>query len=161
VLKLNLLEFASLEPAAAGLSAESDAARKALVGALTGTVDTWGLGAMVLTLGREGVLLAAEGRVYWAHPPRVPVVNTAGAGDALGAGLMWGRCQGAGWPAALALGTAAAASVVANEGTAICERAQVVRLLAGVRIWRVEPRSGEARESSSVAGQTRLARLLR
>jgi fructose-1-phosphate kinase PfkB-like protein len=71
---------------------------------------------------------------YVVHPPVVPVVNTAGAGDALDAGLMLARSRGQDWPAALALGSAAAASVVMNEGTAICRREQVEELVTQVRV---------------------------
>jgi fructose-1-phosphate kinase PfkB-like protein len=47
---------------------------------------------------------------------------------------MLARSQGAAWPAALALGTAAAASVVMNEGTAICRREQVHELLPQAQV---------------------------
>ena len=47
---------------------------------------------------------------------------------------MLARSQGQDWPAALALGTAAAASVVMNEGTAICRQDQVHELLVKVQV---------------------------
>ena len=75
--------------------------------------------------------MTSEG-CYHAQPPKVPVVNTAGAGDALSGGIMLARSRGADWPSALALGTAAAASVVMNEGTAICHKEQVEELLPQV-----------------------------
>jgi 1-phosphofructokinase family hexose kinase len=96
----------------------------------------WASQAIVLTLGQEGALAVTRGASYLARPPGVPVVNTAGAGDALAAGLMLARSRGESWSDALALGTAAAASVVMNEGTAICRREQVEELLAGVCVER-------------------------
>jgi 1-phosphofructokinase len=101
---------------------------------LQGYLGRWAGQAIVVTLGEEGALAVTEGASYVVRPPRVPVVNTAGAGDALDAGLMLARSQGQDWPDALSLGTAAAASVVMNEGTAICRREQVLELLAGVRV---------------------------
>jgi 6-phosphofructokinase 2 len=97
----------------------------------------WASQAIVITLGSHGALAVTEAGHYAVHPPCVPVVNTAGAGDALDAGLMLARSRGEDWPAALALGTAAAASVVMNEGTAICRREQVEELLLRVRIDRL------------------------
>jgi fructose-1-phosphate kinase PfkB-like protein len=47
---------------------------------------------------------------------------------------MLARSQGADWPAALALGTAAGTSVVMNDGTAICRRKEVEALLPRVRV---------------------------
>ena len=84
--------------------------------------------------GQEGALAVTVEGAYRVRPPQVPVVNTAGAGDALDAGIMLARSRGADWPEALALGTAAAASVVMNEGTAICRREQVETLLPRVRV---------------------------
>jgi 1-phosphofructokinase family hexose kinase len=94
----------------------------------------WASDAVIVTLGECGAIAVTQAGAYWARPPRVPVVNTAGAGDALGAGVMLALSRGDDWRSALRLGTAAAASVVMNEGTAICQRAQVEALLAEVRI---------------------------
>jgi 1-phosphofructokinase family hexose kinase len=102
--------------------------------ALTHVLGHWASEALIVTLGAQGSLAVIRGAAYWARPPGVPVSNTAGAGDALAGGLMLARSRGESWPEALALGTAAAASVVMNEGTAICERAQVEQLLAGVSV---------------------------
>jgi fructose-1-phosphate kinase PfkB-like protein len=94
----------------------------------------WASQAIVITLGGRGALAVTAEGSYVVRPPSVTVVNTAGAGDALDAGLMLARSRGQDWAAALALGTAAAASVVMNEGTAICRRDEVYELLANVRI---------------------------
>jgi fructose-1-phosphate kinase PfkB-like protein len=98
----------------------------------------WASQAIVVTLGREGALAVTACGSYAARPPIVPVVNTAGAGDALDAGLMLARSRGEDWSAALALGTAAAASVVMNEGTAVCQREEVEAFVAQVQVERLE-----------------------
>ena len=61
---------------------------------------------------------------------------TAGCGDAISGGLMLARSRGQDWPDALALGTAAAASVLTTGGTGICRREQVEELLPQVQVTR-------------------------
>ena len=104
---------------------------------LAGYLGQWARQAIVITLGERGSLAVTNEGSWIVRPPRVPVVNTAGAGDALDGGLMLARSRGQAWPDALALGTAAAASVVMNEGTAICRREEVYELLAHVRVERL------------------------
>jgi fructose-1-phosphate kinase PfkB-like protein len=142
VLKVNAHEIAVLAPDIAALGVELAAQRGELARGLLHLVEAWQLEVLVVTVGADGALLAQKGSVWWARPPSVPVVNTAGAGDALGAGLMWARSQGMGWPDAFCVGTAAAASVTAHEGTAICERAHVAELVARVDLRQIDARSG-------------------
>jgi 1-phosphofructokinase len=105
-----------------------------LAGRLATQLGEWASEAIVVTLGERGALAVTSGGTWLVRPPGVPVVNTAGAGDALDAGIMLARSEGRDWPAALTLGTAAAASVVMNEGTAICLREQVEELLPRVQV---------------------------
>lgn len=135
VLKINVDELAALDPALSGAAALPPAGLARL---LEPFYARWVEQALVVTLGVRGALALTGDGVYWAQPPTVPVVNTAGAGDALNGGLVLARCRGEAWPAALALGTAAAAAVVTNEGTAICHREQVMALLPQVRIQRLD-----------------------
>jgi 1-phosphofructokinase family hexose kinase len=132
ILKVNHREIASLGqemPHAPNAIAE-------LAESLLPRLNEWASDALIVTLGERGALaVTSEGSTY-VRPPGVPVVNTAGAGDALNGGVMLARSRGDDWPAALALGTAAAASVVMNEGTAICQRKQVEELLPQVQIAR-------------------------
>jgi 6-phosphofructokinase 2 len=109
-----------------------------LAESLTGRLNRWASDALIITLGERGVLTVTAEGWYDVRPPTVPVTNTAGAGDALSGGIMLARSRGADWQAALALGTAAAASVVMNEGTAICQREQVDALLSQVEVIRSE-----------------------
>lgn len=130
ILKINRRELASLDAEAAGDAAD-------LAAKLQGRLGAWASEALVVTLGERGTVAVTREGSYHALPPEVPVTNTAGAGDALGGGLMLAHNRRAGWPAALALGTAAAASVLMNEGTGICRRAQVEELLPRVRVHRL------------------------
>ncbi len=146
VLKVNQHEFAHLDPEAQALDMRKLHKQQQLVARLRRFVEEWGLDALVVTLGAEGAVLAAGQRAYYARPPAVEVANTAGAGDALNAGLMLARRRGASWPAALALGTAAAASAVMNDGTAICCREQVRALCSEVRVASVGLQGDESAE---------------
>jgi 1-phosphofructokinase family hexose kinase len=127
VLKVNQRELAALDPRAPGNIDQ-------LAATLASHLGDWATKALIVTCGEQGTIAVTSEGCYRALPPEVPVVNTAGAGDALAGGIMLARSQGSDWPAALALGTAAGASVVMNEGTAICRRKEVVDLLPRVRV---------------------------
>jgi 1-phosphofructokinase family hexose kinase len=141
VVKVNRDELAVLEPGTGVVGPWSsdvvEMARK-----LDGAIGRWASDAIVVTLGGEGALCITPETDYYVRPPRVPVSNTAGAGDALAGGLMLARCRGWGWPEALALGTAAAASVVMNEGTAVCRRQEVADMVHRVSVWKIDQRAG-------------------
>jgi len=133
ILKINRQELASLDPdTGRGSGDVGDVAHMAE--RLAARLGEWASEALIVTLGERGTLAVVHGGRYHAQPPQVAVANTAGAGDALTAGIMLARSRGTGWPEALALGTAAAASVVMNEGTAVCRRRQVDALLPQVRV---------------------------
>jgi 1-phosphofructokinase family hexose kinase len=133
-LKVNQHELAALGVQRDELDPGRPGELAAFAGELRTYLGWWANQAIVVTLGENGALAVTEEGTYWAKPPVVPVSNTAGAGDALNGGLVLARMQGANWPSALALGTAAAASVVMNDGTAICRREQVYRLLDKVEV---------------------------
>lgn len=172
ILKINQDELAFLN-AELGIDGEESAGYNASVGrhasalsashgpqssSLTsGTIDAlarslhchlnrWCSDALIVTLGGHGALAITEYAGYMVEPLEVPVVNTAGAGDALNGGLMLARSQGRDWPAALALGTAAAASVVMNDGTAVCKREQVDEWMPQVRVRQVDAARSAVKE---------------
>jgi 1-phosphofructokinase family hexose kinase len=99
----------------------------------------WASDALVVTLGGQGALAVTGEGSFHAVPPAVPVVNTAGAGDALNGMLMLRRSEGSDWPTALAAGTAAAASVIMTEGTAFCEQRQFEQLVPRVKVLKLSP----------------------
>jgi 1-phosphofructokinase family hexose kinase len=138
VLKVNVDELQALEPEIEHVGPDADGHRGDLVVRLAKRLGEWASDALVVTMGGRGALAVTREGSYHALPPEVAVSNTAGAGDALNGGLMLARSRGRSWSAALRLGTAAAASVVMNEGTAICQRAQVEALLSQVCIEQIE-----------------------
>jgi sugar/nucleoside kinase (ribokinase family) len=72
---------------------------------------------LVVTAGSRGAFALADGRFVQRAAVPVPVVGTAGAGDALLGGILTGIAAGAGFDDAFALAVAAAAFCVASPHT--------------------------------------------
>ncbi len=90
----------------------------------------------VVTLGAEGGLaLTAEGG-WLIQVPHVEAVSTAGAGDAVLAGLAASFARGKNLAWGLQMGFAAAAAVLLTPATADCRRADVERLFGDVVLHR-------------------------
>ncbi|MDW8104608.1 MAG: PfkB family carbohydrate kinase [Armatimonadota bacterium] len=90
-----------------------------------------GVGALVVTLGAEGMLLSTESDAE-VHVPAMPVevYDTAGAGDTVIATLTCALSAGADWLTAARLANAAAGSVVRHVGVVPPRREEILRLLA-------------------------------
>ena len=74
-------------------------------------------GVVITTDGSAPVhVLDREGQAFWVQPPRVPVVDATGAGDAFKAGLLYGLEQDWDLPRAVAWGVAAGALKVGRLG---------------------------------------------
>lgn len=101
---------------------------------LAARLGAWATETVIVTFGAQGALLVTADVALYAPAVPIPVVSPAGAGDALAAGVMLARFRGQGWPDALRQGVAAAAAVVANEGTAVCRADQVAALLRAVTL---------------------------
>lgn len=86
----------------------------------------WAREAIIVTLGRQGILAVTNGGTYYAPGLSVPVVSPAGAGDAVAAGIMLGRRRGEDWPSTLIWASALAVTVIGNAGTAECRREDVM-----------------------------------
>jgi 1-phosphofructokinase family hexose kinase len=90
--------------------------------------------ALVVTLGREGALAVLPGRAYRIPVLKIPVAGTAGAGDAVLAGLAAALSEGKPIEDGLRLGFAAAAAVCLTPATADCRRADVERFLPQIEL---------------------------
>jgi 1-phosphofructokinase family hexose kinase len=90
--------------------------------------------ALVITLGKEGALAVLPGRAYSIPVLKIPVASTAGAGDAVLAGLAAALSEGRSMEDGLRLGFAAAAAVCLTPATADCCNADVQKLLPQVRL---------------------------
>lgn len=89
---------------------------------------------LVITLGKEGALALLGDRAYRIPVLKIDVVSSAGAGDAVLAGLSAALSQGKPVEDGLRLGFAAAAAVCLTPATADCSRADVDRLLPQVKL---------------------------
>lgn len=89
---------------------------------------------LIITLGADGALAILEGRSYQIPILKVPVVSTAGAGDAVLAGLSAALSEGKAIEDGLRLGFATAAAVCLTPATADCRRADVNKLLPQIRL---------------------------
>jgi len=96
-----------------------------------------GAGAVVVSRGGEGSILATEGRVFRALPPRVDVRSTVGSGDSMVAGLALALARGRPLEEGLRTGTAAGAATATTVGTSLASAEQVRELLPAVRIDRI------------------------
>lgn len=93
-----------------------------------------GIEHVVVSQGAEGVSWFVPGAGLHAHPPRVRVVSTVGAGDSLLAGVLHGLLEG--WPAERTLvhATAIAAQAVGQVGFGITDTDGLAELEAAVRL---------------------------
>jgi 6-phosphofructokinase 2 len=89
---------------------------------------------VVLARGAEGSVLVTEGVRVQCAAPRVKVKSKVGAGDSFVAGLTLALARGLAPAEALRHGVAAASSAVMTEGTALCRKEDVERLLPLCRL---------------------------
>jgi fructose-1-phosphate kinase PfkB-like protein len=137
-LKVNGDELVALDPGLGAIGQKGQALLKDFCRRLSPYLGKWASDALVVTLGARGALAVTTTGAYSVASPDVAVANTAGAGDALDGGLMLAQSRRESWPEALALGTAAATSVLMNEGTAVSSRAQVDEWLPRIQVRRIE-----------------------
>jgi 1-phosphofructokinase len=89
---------------------------------------------VIVTLGDQGAFAVMQDQTMQIHPLDVPIVNTAGAGDAVLAGLAHAVDSGSDIVEGLRLGFAAAAAVMMTPQTAECDPVEVNNLLEGIEI---------------------------
>lgn len=129
VIKPNAHEFQRLT----GVNPLDRAAALAACRALHGR----GVGLICLSLGAAGALLSLPEAAYSCQAPRVPVRGLQGAGDSMLAGLLTALARGLEPAQALAFASAAAGASVQREGTLLCRRADVEKLLPGLRVEKI------------------------
>jgi ribokinase len=90
--------------------------------------------AVVVTLGAAGAIAAVDGAMFRVEAPKVRVIDTVGAGDALVGALAAALDRGADWTRAIAEGVAAGALACTVEGAqaALPGRAAIDALAATV-----------------------------
>lgn len=97
-----------------------------------------GIELVVLSMGKEGALMACSKGVWLATPPRVEVKSGVGAGDSMLAGIITGLTQNKSHEEAFKLGTAAGAATTTQEGTQLCCQADIEKLIPQVMIRKLQ-----------------------
>ncbi|MFN8447555.1 MAG: 1-phosphofructokinase family hexose kinase [Anaerolineae bacterium] len=92
----------------------------------------------IISLGADGGMAILPGRTYRIAPIRVPVVNAAGSGDAILAGLAASIARGQPIEEGIRLGFAAATAVVTTPGTAECSLPDIERYAARLEVMPYE-----------------------
>jgi 1-phosphofructokinase family hexose kinase len=101
-----------------------------------------GIEIVALSMGADGLLLAAEGEAVRVRPPQVQVRNPVGAGDALLAGIVyalasWGVDEDARYPALEQMarwGVAAGTAAAMRDGVSVGALAEVEAICALVQV---------------------------
>jgi 6-phosphofructokinase 2 len=126
LVKPNLAELSSLV-GKAEVHAElvDDLARKIINGG--------GCEIVVVSLGAGGAMLVSKDQVIQMIPPVVKRKSTVGAGDSMVAGLVLGLLQGRSLTESLRYGIACGTAATLNEGTELCHKEDVEKLVPLVR----------------------------
>jgi 1-phosphofructokinase len=93
-----------------------------------------GAGAVVISRGGEGSILATAGRAFRAIPPQIDLHSTVGSGDSMVAGLAIALARGDPLQEGLRVGTAAGAATATTVGTSLASAAEVRTLVPDVRL---------------------------
>lgn len=104
------------------------------VAAARGLIDSGQARIVALSRGEGGAMLVSVHGAWCAAALRVDVASTIGAGDSFVAGLVWALSQGQDEARAFAQAMAASAAALLTPGTALCEPADVARLLRQVEV---------------------------
>lgn len=94
---------------------------------------------VIISLGKDGALVA-DGKTTWlAASPKIVERNPIGAGDSMVAGLVWGLNEGSSLGEALRRGIACGAATASQNGTTVGSLEQVNELLAQVELSEIKP----------------------
>lgn len=98
------------------------------------TLLTRGADLVAVSQGEEGALLVTRDETVKARPPRVPVVSTVGAGDAMVAGLVAAHLDGLPLPAAARRATSFSVGTITRLGAHLPPRAELDAIAAQVDV---------------------------
>jgi D-beta-D-heptose 7-phosphate kinase / D-beta-D-heptose 1-phosphate adenosyltransferase len=108
------------------------ASENEVVVAARALIERCGLGAVLVSLGRDGMILAeADGAVYIQRADVREVYDVSGAGDTVVASVAAALAAGVPLVAAVRLASAAAGIVVGKVGTAVAYPSEIAALLDG------------------------------
>ena len=105
-------------------------------------VRSQGVGAVLVSMGADGIVLVKDDGIYLAIPPKVEVVNTVGVGDSAVAGFLYGLATGLDLKECLTHATAAGTATTLKPGTARANRKDILDMVPRVRFEDIS-RSGD------------------
>jgi len=91
----------------------------------------------IISRGKDGLIAISQDRAYKAIPPQVKVRSTVGAGDCTVAGLALKLAYGKSLKEACRLAVAMGTAAVLTPGTELCHKADVEKLLPGVKVQKI------------------------
>lgn len=97
----------------------------------------YGIGMVVVTLGKDGCI-ATDGKSVWkAVPPPIKFASAVGSGDSFAAGLLFALHQKQPLSEAIKLATAAGTANAATYGAGYCSRCSIMKLYDGVSVKQI------------------------
>ncbi len=91
----------------------------------------------IISLGKEGAVMLAEGVFYGGKSPVVQAQSTIGSGDSLLGGFLAGLESGQSHAESLQLGLASGAATAVTDGTHIGQKDVILRLLSSASVERL------------------------
>ena len=101
-------------------------------------VQATGVSNVIISLGKDGAMLADGQQTVIAASPAIEERNPIGAGDSMVGGLVWGLSQGQDVVEALRWGIACGAATASMSGTAVGTKAVVESLHVQVELHQIE-----------------------
>lgn len=98
-----------------------------------------GVGIVIVSLGRRGLLVVSGAERFRARPPAVKVRSTVGAGDSTVAGFVFRHSAGKALEDCVRFATASGTAATLAPGNQLCQAIDVQRLLPKVRVSRLSP----------------------
>jgi 1-phosphofructokinase family hexose kinase len=96
-----------------------------------------GIKIAIISLGKEGAVMACEDGLFLATTPRIKAESTVGAGDSMIAGICVGLTTGKSYADSLRLGAAAGTATATTPGTELCKKSEVEFFLDKVKVEKI------------------------
>jgi len=87
---------------------------------------------VVVSLGSEGAMMASEEGIEYLKSPDVQTKSTVGAGDSMVGGMVWALACGFNNRDVLRYGVACGSAAAMTEGTELCKKEDVMKLLGEI-----------------------------
>jgi 1-phosphofructokinase len=109
----------------------------------------YGIGSVVVSLGKEGAIFVEGDAAIWAVPPPVEVKSTVGAGDAMVAGMVSGKLRGLSLTECARLATAFSMDALTHIGSGLSSVQDVQSAMERVTIRELSDATSKPAEPTS------------